>query len=64
MKKGVSWALRGIGHRSLPLNGAAQALAKRLTKSDNATERWVGKDALRDITRASVLAKLRKRFSA
>ena len=58
VKKGVSWALRGIGHRSPALNSAAQAVAKRLAKSDDATARWVGKDALRDITRPQVLAKL------
>ena len=64
VKKGVSWALRGIGHRSLALNGAARALAKRLAASDDATRRWVGKDVLRDITRPAVLNKLRKRSSA
>ena len=60
VKKGVSWALRGIGHRSPSLNSAAQAVAKRLAKSDDSTARWVGKDALRDITRPAVLAKLRR----
>ena len=58
VKKGVSWALRGIGHRSLALNAAAQAVAKRLAKSGDAPSRWVGKDALRDITREKVVSAL------
>jgi 3-methyladenine DNA glycosylase AlkD len=59
VKKGVSWALRGIGHRNKSLNAKATALAQRLAKSENATERWVGKDALRDITRPTVLRRWR-----
>jgi 3-methyladenine DNA glycosylase AlkD len=59
VKKGVSWALRGIGHRNKSLNAQAVALAKRLADSDDATERWVGKDALRDITRPAVLRRLK-----
>jgi 3-methyladenine DNA glycosylase AlkD len=59
VKKGVSWALRGIGHRSAALHAAAVTSATRLSKSENATERWVGKDALRDVTRPAVLRKVR-----
>jgi 3-methyladenine DNA glycosylase AlkD len=48
VRKGVSWALRAIGARKSPrLRAAARALAKRLAASDDATERWIGKDALR-----------------
>jgi 3-methyladenine DNA glycosylase AlkD len=49
VKKGVSWALRGIGKRNAALNAAANKLAKRLAGSPNAAARWVGKDALRDL---------------
>ena len=49
VKKGVSWALRGIGERSLALNAAAVRVARRLAKSDEASCRWVGKDALRQL---------------
>lgn len=59
VKKGVSWALRGIGHRSPVLHAAAMKTATRLSKSEDATERWVGKDALRDITRPTVIKKVR-----
>ena len=48
VKKGVNWALRAIGGKQIPkLRAAARALAKRLADSEDATERWVGKDALR-----------------
>ena len=61
VKKGVSWALRHIGHRSVPLHEAAITLAKRLAASSDATERWVGKDVLRDLTRPLVAKKLERR---
>ena len=61
VKKGVSWALRHLGHRSPALHAAAVKTATTLSKSDDATERWVGKDALRDITRPSVIAKVRSK---
>jgi 3-methyladenine DNA glycosylase AlkD len=48
VKKGVNWALRSIGGKQNPkLRAAARALAKQLAASDDATERWNGKDALR-----------------
>jgi len=47
VKKGVSWALRGIGGRSAKLKAAAVALARKLAASENAAARWIGKDALR-----------------
>jgi 3-methyladenine DNA glycosylase AlkD len=59
VKKGVSWALRHLGHRSVALHAAALKTATRLSRSANATQRWVGKDALRDITRPAVVKKLR-----
>ena len=58
VKKGVSWALRGIGHRNPALHAASIAVAKRLAASKDAAPRWVGKDALRDLTRATVTARL------
>ena len=58
VKKGISWALRHIGHRSAKLHAAAIKTATRLAKSEDATERWVGKDALRDLTRPAVVKKV------
>jgi 3-methyladenine DNA glycosylase AlkD len=61
VKKAVSWALRRIGSRSLPLHAAAVKLAGRLATSDDAPTRWVGKDALRDLSRPLVRARLARR---
>lgn len=58
VKKGVSWALRSIGRRSRTLHAAALAVSKRLARSEDAPRRWVGKDALRELTRPQVRAKL------
>jgi 3-methyladenine DNA glycosylase AlkD len=58
VKKGVSWALRGVGARSIPLHHAAIAIADRLAASTDRAERWVGKDALRDLRRPLVAKKL------
>lgn len=50
VKKAVNWALRAIGARkSLALQAAAVALAGKLAASANASARWVGKDALRQL---------------
>ncbi len=51
VKKGVSWALRAIGHRNARLRAAAMALGERLAASPDATARWVGRDTLRDLGR-------------
>ena len=64
VKKAVSWALRGIGERSLALNAAAVAAAKRLAQSEQASCRWVGKDALRQLARPAVFARLARRAGA
>jgi 3-methyladenine DNA glycosylase AlkD len=51
VKKGVSWALRGIGHRNPAMRTAAMKTAKRLLASDDATARWIARDTIRDLTR-------------
>jgi 3-methyladenine DNA glycosylase AlkD len=51
VKKGVSWALRGIGHRNPALKAAAIAVARDLAASEDRTARWIGKDAARDLSR-------------
>lgn len=61
VKKSVNWALRSIGKRSLALNKAAIATAKRLAQSDEASCRWVGKDALRELAGPKVQAQLLKK---
>lgn len=51
VKKGVSWALRGIGHRNPKLRAAAMPVAGELARSDAASARWIGRDAIRDLGR-------------
>lgn len=64
VKKGVSWALRGIGGRSPALKAAATAVAERLAQSKEAAPRWVGKDALRAFAKAKAKAKAKKQPQA
>lgn len=61
VKKGVNWALRQIGKRTQGLNRRAVAAARRLAESDSASARWVGKDALRELSGAAVRERLRAR---
>jgi len=63
VKKGVSWALRGIGRRNLVLNTAALEVANRLSTSSEAAARWVGKDALKELTSPGVMRRLAARRS-
>jgi 3-methyladenine DNA glycosylase AlkD len=61
VKKGVSWALRAVGRRNPELNAASVTLARRLASSPHAAQRWVGKDALRELTSAAVIRQLAAR---
>ena len=61
VKKAVNWALRSIGKRSQALNRAAIASAKRLALSEEASCRWVGKDALRELSSPKVQTRLARR---
>jgi 3-methyladenine DNA glycosylase AlkD len=61
VKKAVNMALRAIGKRNRALNAAAVAAARRLAGSSNASARWVGKDALRELTSPSVIRRLARR---
>jgi len=59
VKKGVSWALRLVGRRSRGLHAASMALSKTLAESENATERWLGKEALKDLGKPALMKKFR-----
>jgi 3-methyladenine DNA glycosylase AlkD len=50
VRKAVNWALRQIGKRSVALHKPALALARRLAVSSDKTARWIGKDAVRELT--------------
>jgi 3-methyladenine DNA glycosylase AlkD len=64
VKKGVSWALRSIGRRNPTLNTAAIASARRLIASREPAARWVGRDALRELTGPVVRRRLAARPSS
>lgn len=59
VKKAVNMALRAVGKRNQKLNSAAVSLARRLSDSDDQTARWVGRDALRELTGPSVIKRLK-----
>jgi 3-methyladenine DNA glycosylase AlkD len=61
VKKAVNWALRQIGKRSMALRAPALALAERLAASPDRTARWIGKDAVRELTDPKQIARILKR---
>lgn len=50
VKKAVSWALRQIGKRNARLNEQAIETAERLRQTDSKSARWIGNDAIRELT--------------
>jgi 3-methyladenine DNA glycosylase AlkD len=61
VKKAVNWALRAIGGRNDALHAAALAVARRLAAADEAAPRWIGKDAIRELTGPVVTRQLAAR---
>jgi 3-methyladenine DNA glycosylase AlkD len=61
VKKAVNMALRAVGKRNRELHEAAVETAKRLAASENAAARWVGSDAVRELTSASVAKRIRSK---
>ncbi|MBL6929356.1 MAG: DNA alkylation repair protein [Rhodospirillales bacterium] len=59
VKKAVNWALRGIGKRNRNLNGAAQTLAQTLCEKDDKAARWIGRDALKELSNEKTLSRLK-----
>jgi 3-methyladenine DNA glycosylase AlkD len=64
VKKGVSWALRSLGERNAALHEAAVELAERLASSGDATARWIGKGALREMKGAAAQRRLARKQAA
>ena len=54
VKKAVSWALRRIGRRNHELHRACVELSARLAASTDSAERWIGRDAHKELTSAAV----------
>ncbi|RST86688.1 DNA alkylation repair protein [Aquibium carbonis] len=61
VRKAVNWALRQIGKRSTSLHAAALASSRRLAESSDRTARWIGNDAIRELTAARTLARIEVR---
>ncbi len=61
VKKGVLWALRGIGTRNAVLHAAATTLARRLSEAADPTQRWIGKNAARELAKRGARAELMDR---
>jgi 3-methyladenine DNA glycosylase AlkD len=60
VKKGVNMALRAVGKRNPALHAAAMSTARTLAAAKSASARWIGSDALRELTSAGVVARLSK----
>jgi 3-methyladenine DNA glycosylase AlkD len=58
VKKAVNWALRQIGKRNMACHGPALELSERLAASDDKTKRWIGRDAVKELTSEKVAAKI------
>lgn len=50
VKKAVNWALRQIGKRNQELNQLGVETAKRIISQNTKSARWIGADALRELT--------------
>jgi 3-methyladenine DNA glycosylase AlkD len=59
VKKAVNMALRAIGKRNRALHAAAVTVARRLSGSEHPAARWVGTDALRELTSPAIARRLR-----
>lgn len=60
VKKAINWALRQIGKRSLRCHGDAVATAEEILRvhPDSTAARWIARDALRELRRPTVLARV------
>ena len=59
VKKAVNWALRQIGKRNAALNRAAIACAEGLIARPERSARWIGRDALRELSSDKVQRRLK-----
>ncbi len=61
VRKAVNWALRQIGKHSPALHRPALALAERLAASDDKSARWIGKDAVRELSNPKQIERIKVR---
>lgn len=55
VKKAANWALRQIGKRNMVLNAAARDMATRLAATGDKNARWIGRNALRELSAPKTL---------
>jgi 3-methyladenine DNA glycosylase AlkD len=58
VKKAVNMALRAAGKRNRTLSTAAVATDRRLAESPDASVRWIGRDALKELTNTTTSRRL------
>lgn len=58
VKKAVNWALRQIGKRSAYLHAPALECSRQQANSDDKTARWIGKDAVKELSSEKMLMRL------
>ncbi|MDI6025977.1 DNA alkylation repair protein [Corticibacterium sp. UT-5YL-CI-8] len=61
VRKAVNWALRNIGKRNGACHAEALAMARKLAASSGKAERWIGSDAVRELTSAKILERISKK---
>lgn len=64
VRKAVNWALRQIGKRSERLRGHALEACDRVSSVGTPGARWIAADARRELRRAPLVARLRRRGHA
>jgi len=60
VKKAVNWALRQIGKRNPALNARAIDLAPKIQRLDGPASRWIGANALRELTGDAVQQRMQR----
>ncbi len=61
VRKAVNWALRQIGKRNLSLHARALDIARTLAGSSSPAGRWIGKDAVRELTDPRQIQRLKRK---
>jgi 3-methyladenine DNA glycosylase AlkD len=61
VRKAVNWALRQIGKRSRGLHPQALRAARRISKQDARSARWIASDAIRELESPAVRERIRAR---
>lgn len=61
VKKAVNWAIRQIGKRNGALHTQALVLARQLASDRDPTARWIGSDAVRELSNEKTLARLARK---